>query len=67
MDFLERPAATDMTAMMIGSRNAHPAEKRRRSSRNFPLAKAGLSEWKTIPVGPFVNWEMLFAPLDGAK
>ncbi|MBG0811190.1 hypothetical protein IY145_17670 [Methylosinus sp. H3A] len=67
MSFLERPAATDMTAMMIGSQNAHPAEKCRRSSRNFPLVKAALSEWKIIPVGPFVNSEKLFVPSDGAK
>ncbi|MDO5622695.1 MAG: YciI family protein [Paracoccus sp. (in: a-proteobacteria)] len=27
----------------------------------FPLAKAGLIAFDTIPVGPFTNWEMLFA------
>ena len=28
----------------------------------FPLAKAGLIGWEVIPLGPFLNWEMLFAP-----
>lgn len=28
----------------------------------FPLAKAGLIGWEVIPLGPFVNWELLFAP-----
>ena len=27
-----------------------------------PLAKAGLIGWDVIPVGPFTNWELLFAP-----
>lgn len=27
----------------------------------FPLAKAGLIGWDVIPLGPFTNWEMLFA------
>lgn len=27
----------------------------------FPLAKAGLVTFETIPLGPFTNWEMLFA------
>jgi hypothetical protein len=27
----------------------------------FPLAKAGLIGWEVIPLGPFVNWEILFA------
>jgi hypothetical protein len=26
----------------------------------FPLAKAGLIGWEIIPLGPFLNWEMLF-------
>lgn len=30
--------------------------------REFPLAKAGLLDWDVIPLGPFLNWEMLFAP-----
>lgn len=28
----------------------------------FPLAKAGLIDWDVIPLGPFTNWELLFAP-----
>lgn len=28
----------------------------------IPLAKAGLIDWDIIPLGPFVNWELLFAP-----
>ena len=28
----------------------------------FPLVKAGLIEFEAIPLGPFVNWEVLFAP-----
>lgn len=30
--------------------------------REFPLAKAGLLDWQVIPLGPFLNWETLFAP-----
>jgi hypothetical protein len=28
---------------------------------DFPLVKAGLIEFEIIPLGPFANWEMLFA------
>lgn len=28
----------------------------------FPLAKAELIGWDVIPLGPFTNWEILFAP-----
>ncbi|WP_024656985.1 superoxide dismutase [Pseudomonas syringae USA007] len=28
----------------------------------FPLALAGLIDWEVIPLGPFTNWETLFAP-----
>jgi hypothetical protein len=28
----------------------------------FPLAKAGLLDFEAIPLGPFTNWESLFAP-----
>jgi hypothetical protein len=28
---------------------------------DFPLAKAGLIDFDVIPLGPFTNWEMLFA------
>ena len=27
----------------------------------FPLAQAGLIGWEVIPLGPFTNWEILFA------
>ena len=27
----------------------------------FPLFKAGLIDFEVIPLGPFANWEMLFA------
>lgn len=27
----------------------------------FPLAQAGLIGWEVIPLGPFANWETLFA------
>lgn len=33
----------------------------RAAVENFPLARAGLVSFETIPVGPFTNWEMLFA------
>jgi hypothetical protein len=36
-------------------------ETAREALREFPLARAGLIDWDVIPVGPFVNWEMLFA------
>jgi hypothetical protein len=28
----------------------------------FPLVKAGVIEFEVIPIGPFANWEALFAP-----
>jgi hypothetical protein len=28
---------------------------------DFPLVRAGLIEMDAIPLGPFLNWEMLFA------
>nr|WP_315216019.1 superoxide dismutase [uncultured Duganella sp.] len=37
-------------------------EAARQALREFPLAKAGLIDWDVIPLGPFLNWEMLFAP-----
>jgi hypothetical protein len=33
----------------------------RTALREFPLAKAGLIDWDVIPLGPFLNWESLFA------
>ena len=29
---------------------------------DLPLVKAGLIEFEIIPLGAFVNWELLFAP-----
>lgn len=37
-------------------------EAAREALRQFPLAQAGLIDWEVIPLGPFLNWEMLFAP-----
>ena len=37
-------------------------EEAKKTLRNFPLAKTGLIDWEVIPLGPFVNWEILFAP-----
>jgi hypothetical protein len=37
-------------------------EAARLALREFPLAKAGFIDWDVIPLGPFVSWEMLFAP-----
>jgi hypothetical protein len=28
---------------------------------DYPLAKAGLIGWDVIPLGPFLNWQALFA------
>ena len=33
----------------------------RAAVENFPLARAGLVSFETIPGGPFTKWEMLFA------
>ncbi|MES2947986.1 MAG: superoxide dismutase [Pseudomonadota bacterium] len=40
---------------------AESVEAARAALREFPLAKAGLIDWDVIPLGPFLNWEMLFA------
>lgn len=40
---------------------AESVEAARQALREFPLAKAGLIDWDVIPLGPFLNWEMLFA------
>ncbi len=29
---------------------------------DLPLVKAGLIQFEAIPLGPFVNWELLFEP-----
>jgi hypothetical protein len=41
---------------------AESIEAAREALAQFPLAKAGLIDWDVIPLGPFLNWEMLFAP-----
>jgi hypothetical protein len=41
---------------------ADSTEAARKALSEFPLAKAGLIDWDVIPLGPFTNWEMLFAP-----
>jgi hypothetical protein len=41
---------------------AESIEAARAALAEFPLAKAGLIDWDVIPLGPFLNWEMLFAP-----
>jgi hypothetical protein len=37
-------------------------EEVQRAFAELPLVKAGLIEIDAIPLGPFVNWELLFAP-----
>jgi len=41
---------------------ADSVEAAKKVLRQFPLAKAGLIDWDVIPLGPFLNWETLFAP-----
>ncbi|PYE30553.1 hypothetical protein C8J37_11731 [Rhizobium sp. PP-WC-1G-195] len=41
---------------------AESVEAAKSSLADFPLAKAGLIDWQVIPLGPFTNWEALFAP-----
>lgn len=41
---------------------ADSMEAARKALGEFPLAKAGLIGWDVIPLGPFTNWELLFAP-----
>lgn len=36
-------------------------ETAKKTLSEFPLAKAGLINWEVIPLGPFLNWETLFA------
>jgi hypothetical protein len=40
---------------------AESVETARAQLMEFPLAKVGLIGWDVIPLGPMVNWEMLFA------
>jgi hypothetical protein len=46
-------------AIMLESESVEAA---RNILGEFPLAKVGLIDWDVIPLGPFVNWEALFAP-----
>ena len=41
---------------------ADSVEAARTQLMEFPLAKAGLIGWDVIPLGPMLNWELLFAP-----
>lgn len=41
---------------------ADSMEAAKKALSEFPLAKAGLIGWDVIPLGPFTNWESLFAP-----
>ncbi|MCD5996338.1 superoxide dismutase [Pseudomonas sp. CDFA 602] len=36
-------------------------EAAKQALADFPLARAGLIDWDVIPLGPFTNWEALFA------
>jgi hypothetical protein len=36
-------------------------DEAKKAFADFPLMKAGLLDFDIIPLGPFVNWEMLFA------
>lgn len=40
---------------------AESVEAARRTLAEFPLAKVGLIGWDVIPLGPMLNWELLFA------
>lgn len=40
---------------------ADSIEAAKRALDELPLVKAGLIEWEMIPLGPFTNWEFLFA------
>ena len=40
---------------------ADSVQAAKQALRDFPLAKAGLIDWEVIPLGPFLNWESLFA------
>ncbi|BBU63288.1 hypothetical protein MSC49_32230 [Methylosinus sp. C49] len=42
-------------------------EEAREALAQFPLAKVGLIDWEIIPLGPFVNWEILFAPAETGR
>ena len=42
---------------------ADSVEAARAQLMEFPLAKAGLIGWDVIPLGPMLNWELLFSPI----
>lgn len=46
-------------AIMLESESVESARK---ILSEYPLAKVGLIDWDVIPLGPFLNWELLFAP-----
>lgn len=37
-------------------------EEAKKAFAELPLVKAGLIEMEPIPIGPFLNWELLFSP-----
>jgi hypothetical protein len=41
---------------------AESVEAAKAALMELPLAKAGLIGWEVVPLGPFLNWEALFAP-----
>ncbi|HRM73166.1 MAG TPA: hypothetical protein PLI13_00455 [Paracoccus sp. (in: a-proteobacteria)] len=53
-----RPGDHRIHVVMV---EADSLDAARAAVENFPLARAGLVSFETIPVGPFTNWEMLFA------
>ena len=40
---------------------AESVEAAKAALAECPFAMVGLIDWEVIPLGPFVNWEMLFA------
>ncbi|NVM76352.1 hypothetical protein FHW83_002147 [Duganella sp. SG902] len=44
---------------------AESVDAAKQALAEFPLAKAGLIGWEVIPLGPFLNWESLFATTNG--
>ncbi len=48
-------------AIMMEAASVDEAKK---ACAEFPLAKAGLLDFEAIPLGAFVNWELLFSPAD---
>ncbi len=46
-------------AIMVEAASVDEAKK---AFADFPLVKAGLIDMEAIPLGAFVNWELLFSP-----